>query len=269
MNRSVDACECGSWHFHLWPKGEIHTEETECKRMPFVCRSWRHAGECRLCRGAMDWCRIREGLKKRQTWIFATLTFEQPEDKFGRWQTYFRARLCWDCLRKRMTRYYGRIEYISTWERHTRGGCHGHIVLGSDDVICDYEFNPQFWLESYLSPEAYEVGFGWICHATIAYDNEGLAGYLTKLANELTGSGTKSQIPLDAPPHFRRIRASRGLLPKKPSPEFTGELVRWFIPEYNPSSPPELQPCGCSGEHGENCQGQKYATDKRHLEASS
>lgn len=41
-----------------------------------------------------------------------------------------------------------------------------------------------------------------------------LAGYLTKLSRELTGAGFKDQVPVNAPPHFRRLRASRKLLPK-------------------------------------------------------
>lgn len=53
-----------------------------------------------------------------------------------------------------------------------------------------------------------------------------MAGYLVKLARELTGSARKDQVPVDAPSHFRRLRASRGLLPAAftGSGEYTGEM---------------------------------------------
>jgi hypothetical protein len=60
-----------------------------------------------------------------------------------------------------------------------------------------------------------------------------MAGYLVKLAKELTGAQAKKgdQAPLHAPRHFRRIRASRGLLPAqaKGAGEWTGALVRGRI----------------------------------------
>jgi hypothetical protein len=52
-----------------------------------------------------------------------------------------------------------------------------------------------------------------------------MAGYLVKLARELVGADNKSQIPWDAPPHFRRLRATRGLLPPVHKSGMCGYLV--------------------------------------------
>jgi hypothetical protein len=52
-----------------------------------------------------------------------------------------------------------------------------------------------------------------------------MAGYLVKLARELTGAAVKDQVPVNAPSHFRRLRASQGLLPPPyKNPEITGAL---------------------------------------------
>jgi len=55
--------------------------------------------------------------------------------------------------------------------------------------------------------------------------SSGMAGYLTKLSRELVDANGKGQIPYDAPPHFRRLRASRGVLPKPHKSNLTGWLV--------------------------------------------
>lgn len=55
---------------------------------------------------------------------------------------------------------------------------------------------------------------------------ERMAQYLRKKASELVGGGKKSyQIPINAPPRFRRLRASCKLLPPiHHNPDWTGEL---------------------------------------------
>jgi hypothetical protein len=59
-----------------------------------------------------------------------------------------------------------------------------------------------------------------------------MAGYLVKLTRELTGAGPKNQIPVNAPRHFRRLRASKGLLPpRKKNDHVTGALVKIPIDE--------------------------------------
>jgi hypothetical protein len=246
--RYTDACEDGQWHLHIWPIGEEHGPETQCQRIPFTCRSWRHEGECRKWRGALDFWRIKEAIKKRKDWVYIVLTFHQGND-YQRWQTYFKAGKAWDILRKRITRKYGKLAYVQTWERHVRGGCHVNLLLGNALIAQDVELDWKTWRACFLRPNAVGSGFGYICWVERLDENyNAMAGYLTKLANELTGAGIKNQVPVDAPPHFRRIRASRGLLPPPPEKIFTGQLVKIPLPEYNYSQAEHLQPCGCVGQ---------------------
>jgi hypothetical protein len=79
--------------------------------------------------------------------------------------------------------------------------------------------------------------FGKISYCEAMKDGTRMAGYLTKLAKELTGAGVKHQVPVNAPRHFRRIRASIGLLPPRyKDPEITGRLIRGTSPPSPHSS---------------------------------
>jgi len=269
-NKSVSACEAATWHLHLWPIGEEHGADTECQRIPFACRSWRHEGECRKWRGALDWWRVREAVKTRNDWVYVVLTFRQPDDELGRWKTYLQAGKSWDIMRKRIVRSYGKLQYIQTLERHSRGGCHCNVLLGNHAIAKEVELDWKKWRSGFLKSTAVSCGFGPVCWVERVDDNvSGIAGYLTKLANELTGSGPKNQVPVDAPPHFRRIRASRGLLPKKTDPELTGQLVKVPIPEYDYTRPDSQQTCGSVGRTNQQSgKGEHHATNKSTLEST-
>lgn len=83
------------------------------------------------------------------------------------------------------------------------------------------------WHRRVLVPMCVDVGFGRrVFVQPLADDSdERMSGYFVKLARELTGAGGKSQIPFDAPPHFRRLRASPGLLEPVHHGDNTGYLV--------------------------------------------
>jgi hypothetical protein len=77
---------------------------------------------------------------------------------------------------------------------------------------------PKGW-RRWFRDAAVRAGFGPVVWAECITPRnpDALAGYFIKLARELTGGvgGDKGdQSPVDAPKGFRRIRASRGLLPK-------------------------------------------------------
>jgi len=56
-----------------------------------------------------------------------------------------------------------------------------------------------------------------------------MAAYTVKLAGEM---GKACQVPLNAPRHYRRLRASHGLLPPRPkNPDITGRLTRKEVEE--------------------------------------
>jgi hypothetical protein len=71
----------------------------------------------------------------------------------------------------------------------------------------------------------------------IVDSREAVSAYLVKVADEMSRATLKDgdQRPLGAPPHFRRIRTSRGLLPPRTRAvyqeridERTGEVHRWL-----------------------------------------
>lgn len=222
-NRSVYACAEGLWHLHLWhPKNPRKTQT----RVPFRCRSWRHEGPCRQWKGAQDFVRVAQAVSSHNWWSYIVLTFAQ-RDWPSEWHQAKEGVKCWSRLRKRFTRAFGSVLYIQTWERHQKRGFHVNLALSSSAVAraVGRLSSPTSW--EWLRRHAEESGFGYICWAErLRRDSTALAGYLTKLSRELTGAGVKNQVPVQAPPHFRRLRASRGLLPPVHKSDFTGRLVQ-------------------------------------------
>lgn len=216
----VDACDQCAWHLQTWRKDG----DGEISYFPYKCRSWRHEGECRLWRGAQDFVRIRAGMEKEHFWSHVTLTFRQRNQDLS--SKVFR--LClksWSKLRKRIIRAYGDIRYIQTWEVHRSGWPHVHIALNNEELYLSKKKHPRTLFNDHLADHAGDCGFGPIGWLEPLRDQTAFAGYLCKLARELTGSGKSYQIPVNAPSHFRRIRASVRLLPPPhKDPDITGVL---------------------------------------------
>ena len=157
------------------------------------------------------------------------------------------------------------VVYLQTWESTARGWPHANVVL-SHPLLERWLEEPELgrsrkdepgvlegaglverrtrsssgaerralcpargW-KAWLEREAERAGFGRISWAELLAPRSlgSMAGYLVKLARELTASGAKKgdQTPLSAPRGFRRIRASVGMLPPAPagSGEFSGML---------------------------------------------
>jgi len=222
MNKSCMACEAGEWHLHVWNPADPQLTDLH---VPWTCRSWRHAGECRRWKGAQDFARVAVALNRRPDWVYIVLTFPQAEWP-NKWELYRRGVELWAKLRKRFVRRFGRMEYIQTWERHAKGGAHVNLVIANEDLFwrtCeDWRAIRRRWLR----PTAMECGFGKVIWLKPMNTPDGLAGYFTKLSRELTGAGEKNQIPEDAPPHFRRIRSSAKTLPPVYHSEYTGQLLQ-------------------------------------------
>lgn len=220
--RSIDACEEGSWSIVTWKKdgGE------EPAVMPFRCRSWRHEGDCRRECGACDFVRIREGLERFEAWTYCVFTY--PHKEWPDVTKLFRFGLVsWARLRKRFIRQFGNIKYIQTWEKHKSGYPHVNVVISNAIFQKTAAKERNYNFPKFLSPMVEECGFGWKCYAEPIKSAERMAGYITKLGLELTGATVKNQVPVNAPRHFRRIRASRGVLPKRyKNDEVTGMIVR-------------------------------------------
>lgn len=235
--RYVEACEFQEWHFRLSelaPDGEILPE----KPYRYKCKSWRHAGTCRQCRGAIDFNRICDGITRRDDWCYLVLTYSRNE--WPRWQDQYRwSYYYWSALRLRIRRKFKRCEYIQTWERHIEGGIHVNILLSCDGFregcyeALKIPFKKERWFHDWLEKNAVDCGFGHVHWAQPmrAGTRDGMAGYMAKLAKELVGAGKKNQIPFDAPRNFRRIRCSRGILPKPEKSGMIGRLVMCQHPD--------------------------------------
>lgn len=207
--RYVEACQDGAWHLEVWPLGEPE----RARRLPFVCRSWRHPGECSRWKGAQDFVRIREGIGERTDWTYLVLTY--PSGDYPSLRKLYVATLAhWAKFRKRFVRRWGKFDYIQTWEQHRSGYPHVNLLIGHRGFQ-DAARDDRLAVETrWVIPTAMSCGFGYIVWVEPMRERERMAGYLTKLARELVDSAEKGQAPLMAPRHFRRLRASRGVLPK-------------------------------------------------------
>jgi len=224
----VGACERGAWHLELWKRDGSDPARLH---VPFRCRSWRHAGECREWCGSCDFIRCQEALTTRPHWTCVVLTY--PHREWPQMRALYRfGVVSWARLRKRMVREFGKLEYIQTWEQHKSGYPHVNVAISNTPFFLEACKDRKAIVRRWLLQAATECGFGKEMHVTPVYYAKGMAAYMTKLAKELTGASVKDQTPVMAPRNFRRLRSSRGTLPPRFRKEtFTGKLVKTPLPE--------------------------------------
>ena len=236
----VHACATDRWHIEMWRRdGSDPTR----RHFTFRCNSWRHAGCCRRYCGACDFARVSEALAQHQHWSLLVLTYPQREWPRNKMDELFRFGLtAWSRLRKRLIEEVGRIGYIQTWEIHKSEYPHCNVAITNAHLLRYAKCDPREkngWKQAWLEKATVEVGFGKVCCLKPIHDQVGMAGYLTKVAMELTGAGAKGQVPVNAPRHFRRLRASRGMLPPRiRSADMTGRLVKTPLPAEVDAAPP-------------------------------
>lgn len=218
----VAACEHGIWTLHNWRRGD----STAYELRPYRCKSWRHEGPCRRFRAALDFRRIMDAMDSRKFWLAGLITHDQAA--WMDWTDQYRCSVyMWSAMRQRILRKWGKFEYVQTWERHAGVGIHCHIAICCENL---WHATPSKKANNitynWWRPAAVACGFGPVGSISAIRSKSDYSKYLSKKAAELIGGGVKDQMPWDAPPHFRRIRASRGLLPKiKTSDEWTGRLI--------------------------------------------
>lgn len=220
----VSACENCRWVLETWSK----SKPGDHKFSPFRCRSWRHEGECRLWKGAQDFTRVKEAMESRKFWSHLTLTYD-PLVWPDRMRLFTLSVHHWSALRKRLVREYKEIKYIQTWEQHVSGYLHVHIAISNREIwaLCGPDKKKNFY--DNFQGDAVECGFGKRGTIDAIRSKVAMSGYLNKKAEELVDGSVKGQLPLDAPPHFRRLRASVRLLPPIIRDEdVTGELWTWM-----------------------------------------
>lgn len=255
IQASVRACEAASWSTYRWP-AEGAAEAEEVQVAPFFCKSYR----CRRCGSLVardDYRRIEAAAKSRAWWLYAVLTFD-PKAWDSSWSCYSGAGELWDKrLRRRLERSYGKLDYVQTWERHTgaRQFPHMNILMtgpGLREAVLEQGIERRWdargahgkgrwcrfpkWRTTWLAKVAPQCGFGQRVWAEPVENAGEMAAYLTKAAHDLAGARWKDgdQTPIGAPPHFRRFRASRGLLPPraKPDPGWTGILSKRSVDDH-------------------------------------
>jgi len=207
---SVSACESRAWSFVLHDPASPEDKTVTI----FRCKSWRHKGLCQRVCASCDYVRILHALTHHDHWTYCVLTF--PQKKYPDAVQLFRdAKDMWSKLRKRLDYYFPGFKYIQTWESHKSGYPHANVVIthqGLFEQVCKDGFIVK---DSILEPNARACGFGYVRSVGPVRKIGQFAGYLSKLSMEMADGIVKDQIPYHAPPKFRRLRASRGLLPPR------------------------------------------------------
>lgn len=240
----IEACADQKWHLRLWDVG-ADGELSPPRLVPFRCRSWRHEGDCRRWCAACDFARINDALEAGDHWSHLVLTYPGRDWSRVPVSKLFRFGVAhWKDMRRKLIREIGPMKYIQTWEVHKSGIPHVHVAISNqklyrkacwcDEYRRDMDVGNTPWLLSVLRPMCVSCRFGKIVWLGSMREADGFAGYLTKLAREMTGGGKDYQIPLKAPRHWRRIRASRHTLPPRiKHPHMTGELLHYPITPLN------------------------------------
>lgn len=244
----VKACRRQRWHLATWNKNDPAGGVT---RIPFKCRSWRHEGECREWCAACDYRRCQHALTTFPDWSFLVLTYRRRDWPDLR-QLFRDSVKHFYSFRKRLERVIDPFKYIQTWEITQKGTPHVNVAISSRKLVDLIEREgtwvpdgrrklgkrwnwfsvKESWKATVLEPMQTASGFGSVSTLEPMTDSDRMAGYMTKLARELVGAGGKSQIPLNAPTHWRRLRASQHTLPPRAkNPELTGKLEFSIHPE--------------------------------------
>lgn len=234
-SETTQRCETGSLSVLTWDRetGDVRVSRGYCKGY-----------RCRICgslvaRELRD--RITSAVASRPWWLYLVLTFD-PADFDSSWDAYHRAGKLWDwSLRKRIERTFGPVEYVQTWERHVSARQFPHLNLiltgaGLRRAVNEAGVEERHYagaghgrgrlcrftpLRRWFARAAPETGFGRRVWVEVLDVEHSIAAYLAKAAQDLSAARWKAgdQTPIGAPPHFRRVRASRGLLPPVPEPD--------------------------------------------------
>lgn len=242
---SIEACEKS-----LWTMALVNAETGRKVFKEFRCKSWR----CKRCApyvNRIEYQRIKEALagSKKGSLGFVTFTFNR-RDWANKEECWANGTECWKRFRDRLAYHYGtrgrggkraRVRYITVFEQHRDGWPHLHALIESAELMADVER----WGTRTITKEGKErtihrinrevlrpmytaSGFGRVGDVQAPDSIEGMAGYLVKLAAELTGSHRKQdQTPIHAPHGFRRLRATPGFLRSRKEP---GVWTGWLVP---------------------------------------
>lgn len=244
-----------SWWIYTWKRDapEVKT------RTPYTCGSWR----CPVCRkfdAHQTYARIMEAMQQldRRWWCFVVLTLDRDGTVTGkRWpsvQHAFRAlsRMSRNWFARLRKNYGIGKEWISVVEAHRSGWPHVNFLIWDwclAECVAEETLARQAagetvgqsrLLSGYLLDAALASGWGPRSTIELAQSPEAVASYACKLAGEgeaLAGELAKfSQLPINAPPKFRRLRSGKNFLPpRRVDPTVTGTMVRRFLDQRDGS----------------------------------
>lgn len=231
LGRTIDACLNGKWHLRF-----VDRRNQEEWRTPFRCKSWR----CPKCGGKIarrDYLRTKKAFDRYDSWAFCVLTLDVKSWKYrGKKNTdaYKVINHLLEKLRRRMERKYGPVTYIRVIERTPKNSFpHVNFVFHCQGLFDLFPTDEAIgkWNKRWLTGNAKGCGFGIKHTVDYARNKKMVASYLAKtglfsvIAKEIS---KQSQIPFDAPPGFRRLGATRGLLEpiKKQGNFICGELIK-------------------------------------------
>lgn len=264
LPRYVRACQNQTWSLVLWKKDNPKERkilpyrcrswrcvENCARRNQRATREERSKCRCCACQNAATYfARLKTSFDRSpEWWCFAVYTLDQERFRIKHSQKCkncaksfseeccinsayrgilerLRTHVMW--LRRR----YGVDAYVTVVEQHRTGWPHVHMAIKSKSLYSktlDGEDARLEWAR-HIKKSAVRCGLGYIGSVQAARNNDAVAGYITKVSGvacELLDATEKEQLPLAAPRHFRRVRASRGfLVPKIKDETVTGELVQ-------------------------------------------
>jgi len=273
------------WWIYTWREASPEVRI----RIPYTCHSWR-CEQCAVHEAAVLFARIKEACAELDPrgFVFIVLTLDQRGFFDKRQDGWRRFRDVTEAYRelghqsekflKRLRRWMKRngmtplgSEWIEVVEAHRSGWPHMNLVLYSRDLARRLEREQAelrrqgksarecILLRGDILKAATGAGWGVQSTAERARSHKALAGYVTKLAgfsDATAGEIAKlTQLPMCAPPRFRRLRSGRGFLPprKGTAEGWTGALVRRQI--CNDGMPVVLPLHRVSPEHAINVRG--------------
>lgn len=258
--------------FYVWPRAGLVEKVT---RGAYFCGSWRcesgehgAASECQRRAAAVMFARIKQAVERPSYrpdgWVYFVLTIDRhgtlSGDAWKNEETAYRE------LGKMTTRFLEAVrrdqkrrgerrlknEWAMVIEAHRSGWPHANLMVYAPELAAELE-RERCALASEGADErtarlvrgrmralVVNAGWGTISTAEQVRSRDALAGYLVKLAGTFDRSVAEvaklTQVPLNAPMRFRRLRSGKGFLPPKhKSEKSTGTMVvRVYSSQHGP-----------------------------------
>jgi hypothetical protein len=244
-----------SWWVYTWRKAD----PGKIQRAPYCCNSWRHSGDCARHEAAVTFARIRDACAPLDAdgFVFLVLTLDRDGRTTGKpWTDAREAYRELSSMSRKFLKRVNRLCESQGWERprsrwvavveaHRSGMPHVNFMVYAPELaraLADARARKladgatareAVLLDGALLEHAVATGWGYQSTAEQCRDRGALAGYITKLTTSehvhtTAGELAKlTQLPLNAPQRFRRLRAGKGFLaPRNKDESVTGTLVR-------------------------------------------